>query len=206
MGAPRLIRSAALVVAVAASLSLSCKSILGIKDVTLGACDTAADCPAPADTCHRAVCKDFACATIETCNGDICDSGLSEPSNVECGGCDGDLCCGEWTACAKDTECDACATGAATSGCDTDTAYAAAYACEGLHCSAECGKSGICATGYTTSNSTCDGCLTESCCDEWLACLADPDCVVCNAMSCNTNSLLQAYDDCANAHCAGECG
>jgi hypothetical protein len=140
--------------------------------------------------------------------GTICDSGLQNSTNPDCGDCLGASCCAEFDSCVASSLCFDCITGATTTGCSTNALYLAATSCQTTQCSSVCGGL-ICDSGLTTSNGACDTCLGSSCCQPIKDCHNDTNCftnclsAATPAASCATNALYQAVRTCWNGSCAG---
>jgi len=64
--------------------------------------------------------------------------------------------------------------------------------------------------GVSTMDPTCDGCLGDMCCDQFTACLNDPNCSQCFSptppASCDTDTLFAAANDCFDNDCGPACG
>ena len=66
------------------------------------------------------------------------------------------------------------------------------------------------APGASRAKEYCDGCLAGMCCDQFAACLADPNCNQCFGAtppaSCDTDALFAAANDCYTNDCGSACG
>jgi hypothetical protein len=140
--------------------------------------------------------------------GTICDSGLQNTNNPDCGDCLGASCCAQFKSCAANPACFDCITGVATTGCSTNALFLAATNCQATQCSTVCGGI-ICDSGLTTSNAACDSCLGNACCQVINDCHNDTACfnnclsAATPAASCATNVKYQAVKTCWNGNCSG---
>ena len=78
-------------------------------------------------------------------------------------------------------------------------------------CGDVCDGVNLCGTDLGYSGLVLDSCVTSYCCDEYLPCYDDTGCNAClqnpELAGCDTNSLLPAYNACAQEHCPVElCG
>lgn len=62
---------------------------------------------------------------------------------------------------------------------------------------------GICNSGLTTGSANYDGCLTDSCCTSFNACVANATCSACltDSTGCEGNSLFNAFTTCSENAC-----
>lgn len=169
-------------------------------------------------------CNKTNCTTECTTPGTICDSGLINQNNPDCGDCLGQQCCTEFDACVADTStpsCKDCITGATMDpACATNAAVMATKACQTGKCSDKCGAI-ICDSGLSTSNGKCDTCLGTNCCavidtcygkgtanEGNTACFNNCLSQAMPAASCANDAQYQAVKTCWNTNCAGanDCG
>jgi len=164
--------------------------------------------------------------TMSTASGNC---GGFTTGNQMCDDCITASCCAENLACDTGTDCDkittcvgacagdmACIMGCGTMFPNGVNDYNARATCIQTNCNTECsgGGMGICDSGLTTNDPTCDTCLAAMCCTEFdactggnngmnmamlMACLAD-----CQKMP--VGPLCAAADGCLSGKCATECG
>ena len=171
------------------------------------ACVAQANPVAKADAQAMLDCVQSACPLECPAPGTICDTGLVNTGNPECGDCDGQQCCAEFNLCVADPNCMACLTGQGGSNCETDSLLVAIRDCERTHCSNVC-PTGICDSGISSGNAACDTCNTAHCCLEWETCAGNPTCAPCasNPGSCLGLPLFTAAWTCVQTECSVECG
>ncbi len=129
-----------------------------------------------------------------------------------CEDCSDNNCCTEEQQCADDPDCAICMYSSnPPASCKTNILKKHWSYCAGFSCNAECFGGSFSACGFSSSNSACQSCFEQYCCNEAKACALDDTCWLCAVSSpqpagCDTNQLLLAFDGCIANDCAVECG
>ncbi|MCA9624691.1 MAG: hypothetical protein KC731_36960, partial [Myxococcales bacterium] len=137
--------------------------------------------------------------------GGICDTGLT----IDGGAYDGCLdvnCCTTMQACYLDPACLGCMQHPNGLGCNQNQLYQGFTGCFDVEC-----PTSICSSGVGYMSPALNACLSNACCTEHTACLANGVCAACQQNSgsslCLTNAPFQAYQACRDTACPEDiCG